>query len=115
MPGTAYFEQKVKKSLNSFSNGDFLDQWKPDSKYEMEKNDAIDRVEHDIESGILTKFRVLRTKQLEHIAVANCYQNKSYSYMEAEQCEKFLYDNDFKLGLIKSFYKDHISKHVLSH
>ena len=115
MPGTAYFQDKVKNSLNSFSNGENAAHWKPDQKYDMEKEDTIARVGDDLESGILTKFRVLRTRQLEQMAAQNCYSNKNYTFMEAEQCEKFMYENDFKLGMIKNFYKDHISKHVLSH
>ena len=31
--GTQYFKDKQNKSLNSFSNGDNLKEWKPDSLY----------------------------------------------------------------------------------
>ncbi len=113
MPGTEYFQNKVKNSLNALSNDAAA--WKPDTKFEQEAASLSQRVQYELESGILTKYRVLRTRQLEQVAAQNCYGNKSYTFLEAEQCEKFLMQNDFKLNLIKDFYKDHHAKHYLSH
>ena len=65
--------------------------------------------------GILAKYRVLRTKQMEGLVAENCYAKKSYTFLEAEQCENFHMINDYKLNLINSFWKDHVPKHVLSY
>ena len=54
-------------------------------------------------------------RQLEGLVAENCYGKKSFSYLEAEQCEKFHMTNDYKLNLINSFWKDHVPKHVLSY
>ena len=60
MPGSTYFKEKQKKSLNSMINGDNDNSWSPDYKFEMEVEDAFDRVQADLETGILTKYKVLR-------------------------------------------------------
>ena len=73
------------------------------------------RAKVDLEEGILTKYRVLRTKQLEGLVSENCYSKKSYTYLEAEQCDEFHFKNDYKLNLISTFWKDHAPKHILSH
>ena len=73
------------------------------------------RVQNDLEQGILTKYKVLRTRQLEGIVVKNCYENKQFTYNEAEMCEKFHMDNDYKLNAVSNFWKDHVSRHVKSY
>ena len=112
MPGTQYFKDKQSNSLNSFINDEGAASWEPDTKYALEFKDAIDRVRNDLEEGILTKFRALRTRQLEGAVVNKCYENSSYTFNEAEECERFTFDNDFKLNQINNFWMDHISKHV---
>ena len=112
MPGTQYFKDKLSKSLNSMVNDDSQATWVPDHKYALEFKDAIDRVRNDLEQGILTKFRVLRTRQLEGIVASKCFENDSYTYSEAEACENFHFDNDYKLNAVNNFWFDHISKHV---
>ena len=32
--------------------------------------------------------------------------------MQAQKCEEFHYQNDFKLGLLRTFFTDHITKHL---
>ena len=49
---------------------------------------------------------------MEGTVVKNCYENKSYTFEEAEICEKFHFDNDYKLNAIKTFWRDHIPKHL---
>ena len=66
----------------------------------------------ELEEGILQKYKVLRTKQLEQNISANCFGDSKLTVWEAEQCEKFHYDNDYKLKIMGSFWKDHIPKHV---
>jgi len=60
MPGSKYFEDKQKNSLNSFITSEGAEDWKPDRKYELEKNLAFERVESDLRNGILLKFKTLR-------------------------------------------------------
>ena len=45
----------------------------------------------------------------------NCYESSKYTFAEAQMCETFHYDNDYKLNSIKTFWKDHVSKHVKSY
>ena len=51
--------------MNSFSNGDNLHSWTPDAKYLLEFKAVIERVQSGLETGILTKYKMLRTRQLE--------------------------------------------------
>ena len=51
--------------MNSLINGDNDNNWTPDDKFEMEVADAFDRVQADLETGILTKFKVLRERQID--------------------------------------------------
>mmetsp|Transcript_25690 Transcript_25690/g.39499 ORF Transcript_25690/g.39499 Transcript_25690/m.39499 type:complete len:99 (-) Transcript_25690:264-560(-) len=98
MPGTEYFQNKAKKSLNALSND--ASAWKPDVKFENEASSLSQRVQYDLESGILSKYKMLRTRQIEQLASQNCYGNKNYTFLEAEQCENFMVENDFKLNMI---------------
>ena len=110
MPGTQYFRDK---QLQAGTNeGTF---YKPDQKYALECEATVDRVRNDLEEGILTKFRTLRTKQIEGIVVDNCWNNKKFSYTEAVMCEKFHMENDYKLGQINSFVNDHMVKHYFNY
>ena len=110
MPGTTYFQDKQKKSLNSMVNSP--DTWQPSDKYVHEFDNAIQRAHYDLEDGILNKFRALRTKQLENLVAQNCYTGKKFTFDEAEFCEKYHYENDYKLNLINTFWADHIPKHA---
>ena len=113
MPGTQYFQDKQKKSLNNFVNGKGA--YAPDSKYHAEVSEAAARVQNDLESGILTKFRVQRTRQLESITVKNCWENSKFTFAEADMCTKFHFDNDYKMNAIDNFWKDHFPKHYLTY
>ena len=113
MPGTQYFRDKQSKSLNNMVNGKAA--YRPDQRYALEVKEAAARVQNDLETGILTKFRVLRTKQLEQTTVKNCWENSKFTFAEADMCAKFHHDNDYKLGAINSFWSDHFPKHLLSY
>ena len=97
MPGSKYFLEKQQKSLNSLVNDDGGNKWNPDSKYLLEASDAIGRAKYELNYGILTKFQQLRMKQLEARAATECYGNFKLSYLEAEECEAFVYKNDYKM------------------
>ena len=83
MPGTKYFEDKQRSSLNSFINGDAIDDWTPDRKYELEKDLALSRVASDLKNGILLKYNVLRTKTLEESVKNTCYADDNLTFEEA--------------------------------
>ena len=51
-------------------------------------------------------------KQLEAKAITHCYEKEELNIDQAEACENFLYENDYKLKKIKSFWGDHITKHL---
>ena len=111
MPGTQYFQDKQKKSLNNFVNDKATSSWMPDQKYALELANTSARVQNDLETGILTKFRVLRTRQLEGIVTKNCWENDKFTFAEADMCSKFHFDNDYKMKAIDSFWNDHFPKH----
>ena len=52
---------------------------------------------------------------MESLVSENCYGNKSYTMLEAEQCDEFHFKHDYKLNLVNSFWNDHVSKHLLSY
>ena len=112
MPGTQYFHDKQKNSLNSMVNGDSIKNYNPDTKYYLEFKDTMERVQNDLNEGILLKYKMLRTKQLESLVATNCYENPKFNLNEAEVCHKFHFENDYKLNSIGSFWKDHVSKHI---
>ena len=49
MPGTQYFKDKQKSSLNSQSNGDSAAFWQPDQKYLVEVRDVLKRSNMELE------------------------------------------------------------------
>ena len=112
MPGTQYFQDKQRNSLNSFVNEDAAKSFRPDTKYLLEFKETMERVRNDLEEGILKKYTVLRTRQLESIVVDKCYENPKFTVHEAEVCESFHFKNDYKVKQINSFWADHVSKHV---
>ena len=115
MPGTQYFSQKQKSSLNSFIGQDGAKDWQPDSKYLKEADDVVLRAQYELTEGILTKYTALRMKQLDEVTLDKCYKNPKFSMMEAEACEDFHHKNDYKLRNISNFWQDHIPKHLKSY
>ena len=49
MPGTQYFKDKQKTSLNSFSNGENVEFWQPDQKYIVEVKDVLKKSNMELE------------------------------------------------------------------
>ena len=105
-----FFLENKSKSLNATLSSQ--EQWQLDVKYFMQANDAIARVQKDIQEGVLSKCELSRQQQLEKIVAQKCYKGNDFSYLQAQKCEQFYYKNDFKLNLIKSFVADHIDKHL---
>ena len=69
----------------------------------------------ELTDGILTKFHLMRTKQLEAQIIEACYKKKSLNIDQAEACENFYMDNDYKLKNIEKFWEDHIPKHLINY
>ena len=66
----------------------------------------------DLEDGIIAHLRAKRMQYLENHAIESCYTKKDFNFQQAERCEKFLYENDYKLNLLKSFTTDHLVRHL---
>ena len=109
MAESDYFKQQRATSLNNLQRD--LG-WNVDVKYFKQAIDALERAKFDIEDGIVLKLQALRQRELEEYVIKNCYGNKSYSFLQAQKCEEFHYQNDFKLGLLRTFFNDHIAKHI---
>ena len=110
MAETDYFKQQKAASLNNLANQ--TSAWNVDVKYFKQTLDALERAKFDVEDGVVLKLQAQRQKELEQYVVKNCYQNKSYNFLQAQKCEEFHYKNDFKLGVLKTFFNDHIIKHL---
>ena len=104
------FRQQKQSSLNNLANSPAS--WSVDVKYFAEALQAVERAKFEIEDGIVLKLQALRQRELEEYVVKNCYQNKTYNFLQAQKCEEFHYKNDFKLNILKTFFNDHITKHL---
>ena len=104
------FKANKKNSLNNLANSP--DSWTLDVKYFQKAYDEIEKVKFGLEDGIILRMQVERLKYLEQQIIKNCYQNKTYTFMQAQKCEQFHIQNDFKLNLLKNFFNDHIVKHI---
>ena len=78
-------------------------------------SEVLERAKFTLEEGILLKFKVLRTRQLEMKAAEQCYQNDALNFEEAQKCENFLFKNDFKLNAINNFFSENTIRHVKAH
>ena len=105
--GTAYFAERLSK-LGTY-------EWKPNLVFEREHLKLLEDAEQDFEIEVASHIRDRRHRELEAHVLKNCYQNKDYTYLQAERCEKFHMDNDYKLRLINKFFKELIWKHALEH
>ncbi len=86
--------------------------WVVDFKYVLQTKETLERVKFDLEDGILSKLQAERQRELEEYIVKNCFQNKTYNYLQALKCEEFHLDNDYKQNILKNFFKDHLAKHL---
>ena len=75
----------------------------------------MQRIQVDLEEGILAKLRLQREQQLLDTLADKCYTNNDYTFAQAQQCEEFYMKNDFKLNLLNSFVRDHMAKHFQSY
>ena len=73
---------------------------------------ALDRVSFDLNEGILAHLKAKRMQHLEKHAIETCFVKNDYTFQQAERCQKFLIEQDFKLNLINKFTADHLVRHV---
>ena len=76
---------------------------------------TLERVAYDLNEGILANLKAKRVQYLEKHAIETCYAKNDYTFQQAERCQKFLIDQDFKLNLINNFTTDHLVRHVQSY
>ncbi len=110
MSESEYFKKQKQASLNNLQNNP--NAWSVDIKYFQRVLDAVQKAKFELEDGIILRLQVERQKQLEQYVVKNCYQNKTYNFLQAQKCEEFHYKNDYKLNILNSFFNDHIVKHL---
>ena len=108
-----FFQEQKGKSLNALQNGGAP--WSIQPKALMQVKDAVDRLTVDLEEGILAKLRLQREQQLLGSLAERCYKNNDYTYSQAMACEDFYGKNDFKLNLLKTFVRDHMTKHLMEY
>ena len=109
---SAHFKQQKAANLNSLVNGKA--DWQVDPMMQKAKEDAFARVEHDLNSGILQQLRLKREQGLASIIAESCY-NAGLTFPQAEKCEAFVKDKDFKLKMLASFAQDHLMKHRMAY
>ena len=106
---TEYFQNKL-KHFGSLSV-DFYE----NEKYNREAIIAFDHAKADLETGILAKFRALRMQELDRLVNRNCYKNKNYNFLQAQKWASYTYENDYKLGLLNNYTRDHSWKYMLDY
>ena len=105
-----YFVQNKQNSLNSTVNSQ--EDWKLDVKYYLQAQDALERLQTDLQEGVLLKASLLRQQQMEKTIASKCYKNNDYTFLQAQKCEEFYYKNDYKLNMIRTFVPDFMTKHL---
>ena len=78
-------------------------------------HNALNRVSYELNEGILSHLQAKRMHHLEKHAVEACFAKNDFTFQQAERCQKFLIDQDYKLNLIKSFTADHLVRHINAH
>lgn len=105
-----HFKAQKANSLNTLLTSSSA--WTVDIKYVKQALDTLERAKADLEDGIILKMQALRQKKLEEYVIKNCYQNKTYNFLQAQKCEEFHYKNDYKQNILSNFFNDHLPKHL---
>lgn len=106
-----FFKASKAKSLNSTVNSSAS--WQMDPKAVIQVKDAMERVQSDLEEGILKKLALQRDQHLLTAINNKCYKNNDLTFMEAQMCDQFYQNNDFKRAALSNFVEDHMTKHIL--
>ena len=68
---TAYFHSLKEKALNKLTSD--ASEWREDAKYKNETERVLQRVEQDLEQGILLNLKTKRMQQLDGLINKNCF------------------------------------------
>ena len=83
-----------------------------DTKYAKQMLDTVERVNVDLNEGILKHCAAQRLKHLLPVISENCFSaSNDLSYVHARTCEGYHLEKDYKLNLMKSFVRDHMVRH----
>ena len=69
-------------------------------------------VDQAVQPSSLTKLRLQREQELMTTLADKCYKGNDYTYHQAATCQNFYTQNDFKLNLLGTFVRDHMTKHL---
>ena len=105
-----FFLQQRFNSLNSTVNS--KEQWVLDIRPLNEMTDVRERIETDLNEGIIKHARAKRMQHLEKHIVTACYTQADFTFEQAQMCEKYHMKNDYKLSMINNFVADHMVKHL---
>lgn len=104
------FQASRLASLNATQNNKGT--WVLDAKYAQQMLETVDRVRTDLEEGILLHCQAVRVKQLLPTIAEKCFSSSNdLSFVHAKTCEEYMYEKDYKLNLMKSFFRDHMVRH----
>ena len=103
------FQAIKNASLNALvNNSNSATTWKPDIIQKQQATDAIDALTIHLNEGVLLNFTQQRIQELEKTVSKTCYNPKNdLNFLEAQKCEQYHYNNDYKLNMIQRFVGDH--------
>ena len=106
---TSRFQALKAKSLNALVNGKApYSTWQPGDEQMREASDTMHRLRVTLEEGALLNAKEKRNQQLERAVHSTCYSSKNdLNFLEAQKCEQFHYQNDYKLNALKNYVDDH--------
>ena len=56
-----------------------------------------------------------REQELDIIARDKCFKNSALTFMEAQKCNEWVREKDYKTNLLKKFAKDHLVHHEIAY
>ena len=75
--------------------------------------ETVQRVGTDLQEGILKHAKAVRMQSLQSVIADKCYAAENdLSFVQGKTCEDYMYEKDYKLNLLGSFYKDHLVRHT---
>ena len=74
-----YFLELKKNSLNATVNSQ--EEWQLDVKYYLQAQEAIKRLQTDLQEGVLLKMKLMREQQMEKTVAAKCYKSNDFTFL----------------------------------
>ena len=105
------FARLKARSLNALQNNA---PWEIELRQQKEIEATLLEAKTRLEEGVLLQLRLQRQRDLNKLVASKCYQRKDLSYEQAEKCEEYYINNDFKLNLLSRFTSDYLPKHLIS-